>query len=71
MTTTQKREFIEELIQRVQRDLLERAPKLPEEWDGHELRQWVAERFDAQRGHGAMKGQRQRNYTNEILTRAL
>ncbi len=47
MTKAQQRRFIRELCNNVRDDLLKTAvPKLPEEWDGHELRRLVADRFN-------------------------
>jgi hypothetical protein len=45
MKRIEQAEFIHDLIERVRTELYAKIPLLPEEWDGHELRQWIAERF--------------------------
>ncbi len=68
MTRTEQRRFIRELVRNVGRDLLKQVPRVPKEWDGHELRQLIADRFALaswtfreQRYRG-----RYRRYRNEV-----
>jgi hypothetical protein len=78
MNAQAKQDFIREIIAHVQNDILAAVPNMPEEWDGHELRRFIADKFD----HSAMtvgrKGfygrdyrQRTRAYRNEVLVRNL
>ncbi len=62
--------FVAELVGSVQGSILgliERG-KLPEEWDGHELRQLLADWFANQVGRHVMTGKRLRAYKNDVLT---
>ena len=45
MTKKDKKRFIRELIQSVTKEILDKVDKMPEEWDGHELRQFLADNF--------------------------
>jgi hypothetical protein len=45
MTREQQAEFVSEIIDSVKADLLAKVGNTPEEWDGHQLRAWIAERF--------------------------
>lgn len=69
MNEEQKREFIRDLIQVMQSRIENAIPKMPENWDGIELRQYVADCFAS--NVMKMKGTRQRDYTNEVITRNL
>ncbi len=74
MTLNQKREFILELIDSVRSDIHADAAKVPENWDGHELRRWIADRFERSANMGTVmrpRSRRLRDYKNEILVRNL
>lgn len=45
-TRKEKRRFIRQLIRSVANDLITDVQKMPSEWDGHELRELIAERFN-------------------------
>lgn len=45
MTRPEQAAFVRELISRVQVELIRTLPAVPPEWDGHELRQWIADHF--------------------------
>lgn len=49
MNKAEKKRFIRQLIRNVQNDLIEAVDRLPEEWDGIELRELIADRFDLAR----------------------
>lgn len=49
MTTTEKIEFISSLTSAIAEDLIDKVDTLPEEWDGIELRELLADKFDAER----------------------
>ena len=40
-----KRDFLHELLHNVKTDIMKAIPKMPEDWDGIELRWYVAEKF--------------------------
>jgi hypothetical protein len=71
MTKAQQETFITELIRNVEKDLLARVPKLPDEWDGHELRQLIADRFQEVSFTLKQNKSRYRAYKNEVLVRDL
>jgi hypothetical protein len=72
MTAAEKKRFIRDLIATVQKDVLAKVPAMPEEWDGHELRQYVADKFDGATSHLIFRGgRRKRDYENEVLVRNL
>jgi hypothetical protein len=46
MTKAEKRKFIKDLTAAVARDAIAKIDRMPEEWDGHELRRYLADQFD-------------------------
>ncbi len=60
-----------ELIDRVKADILEAIPQMPEEWDGHEIRQYIAEVFTRNVFPSVMNGKRLKDYRNEVVVRNL
>lgn len=76
MAPSEQRRFIRQLIGNVKKDLIAKVPKIPREWDGIELRQWIADAFtDATCGYSKRKEltwkRRFRAYRNEVLVRNL
>lgn len=72
MTRKEQERFVRDLTGRVQKTLLERLPKVPEEWDGIELRSWIADLFVEQALSPRRMGlKRHRDYKNECLVRNL
>ena len=45
MTKKDKKRFIGELTRSVTKTVLAKVNKMPEEWDGHELRQFLADHY--------------------------
>ena len=45
MTKKDKKRFIRELTRSVTKTVLAKVNKMPEEWDGHELRQFLADYY--------------------------
>jgi DNA-binding LacI/PurR family transcriptional regulator len=39
-------DFIYELVDAVKRDVIDKADLMPDEWDGEELRRYLADRFE-------------------------
>lgn len=62
-----KRKFIEDLTRTVTQDILANLQRLPAEWDGIELRQYITDQFARQvhwtRGHN----KRKREYRNRVV----
>lgn len=76
MTKREKTKFIRDLIAAVQKDIVKKVGEMPEEWDGHELRRYVADKFEEssmtikRKGDPEMR-RRRRRYENEVLVRNL
>ena len=45
MNAREKRKFVGDLIGAVKRDIQAKLDKVPDEWDGHELRQLISDMF--------------------------
>ena len=71
MNYRERKEFVNSLIRNVRRDLVEKLEHVPETWDGHELRKWIAERFQHADMSRLMTGKRLKDYRNEVLVRNL
>jgi hypothetical protein len=70
MTAQQKKTFIRELVASVQREAESKIAAMPKEWDGIELRWYLAEKFSESTmntGHS----RRKREYDNEVIVRNL
>jgi len=64
MTAEEKVEFITNLTASVRDALIRAVPHMPEEWDGHELRQYLADLFAREVYKDTMRGRRLREYQN-------
>ena len=62
-TSAGKAEFISELIDRVKADILANVSRMPDQWDGLELRRYIAEKFKECQ-IGDMRPRRVRDYNN-------
>jgi hypothetical protein len=73
MNRSEKEEFITGLCNSVRDGLLGDLDKVPEEWDGHELRELLSERFSDQRSMTQLDGwsARKKAYTMTVARRAL
>lgn len=68
----EKEQFIKDLMGHVQKSMLNKLDKVPEDWDGIELRQWIADTFDWERtGSFVIDKKRLKNYRNEIIVKNL
>ena len=70
MTIAEQRAFIDTLIKRIHGEILFKLGDMPSAWDGVELRQYIADCFDAEAPKPPMQGARSRNYRNEIAISA-
>lgn len=66
MNKDEQRAFVTELINNVKEDLLSNVKRVPEDWDGHELRQWIADRFQAASYTLKEQRSRYRAYKNAV-----
>lgn len=64
MTLKEKRAFVRNLANSVRDAIIARADAMPTEWDGHELRQFLADEFTREVYRGTMSGRRLREYRN-------
>lgn len=74
MDTKAKKVFVQELIGSVQNDILAKVELMPEAWDGHELRRYIADIFEGSimtLGKHKRYAKRYRAYKNELITRNL
>lgn len=69
LSKEEKAEFVEELVESVTRSIqaLIASDKIPEDWDGHELRHFIADKFDFERMHRVMTGKRLKDYRNTVI----
>lgn len=67
MTRKDQHRFVKELINNVRKDLLERVSLVPEAWEGRELRQWIADRFQEATMHFNRDKRRARRYRQAVL----
>lgn len=70
MTKEEKVQFIKKLTDSIRDELVARVDEMPEEWDGHELRELLAAKFDAERSNVMLHhARRRRRYYREFLAR--
>jgi hypothetical protein len=69
MNTNEKKEFISNLVAAVRDDLLNKVDAMPDEWNGIELRQLIADKFKEQTRADLMKGKRGRDFRNEVIVK--
>ena len=67
MKKKEKRFFIRQLSATIVKDALSKVEKMPENWDGHELRLYLADCFKAAVMSDCMKGKRLKDYRNTVL----
>jgi hypothetical protein len=66
MNAKDKAVFVHDLISSVHDTIKENIHKMPEDWDGHELRQYIADCFASQVAR-QLTGKRKREYTNTVI----
>ena len=75
VTNDEKLYFVVDLLGSVQKEILLKIAghEIPDEWDGHELREYIAEKFADCRSRLMQepRSRRRRAYNNEVLTRNL
>jgi hypothetical protein len=71
MQTSEKIIFIRELIGNVQKDILSQVGKMPDSWDGIELRRYIADKFEEANIKRTMTPQRKREYNNTIIVNGM
>ena len=73
MTQQEKANFVGVLAEHVVNEVIDdiRSGKIPEEWDGIELRQLLADRFQRAVLKNTLTGGRKRRYNNACLINSL
>lgn len=71
MTLEEKREFVRSFMESMSSGMVNACENMPEHWDGHEIRAFIAEKFAYQVSE-LMKGssKRGRECRNDAVTRA-
>ena len=67
MTKQEKKEFIEQMTENVKNNLIKKLDKIPDKWDGHELRQLFADYVKEEVAYMEMSEERKKDYENERL----
>ena len=70
LTAAEKAEFVANLCDTVRDDILKKVSQMPDEWDGHELRQFIKDKF-AEVAWVKMDRGRKARYRNEVVCRNL
>ena len=65
MKISEQKQFVRDLVKSVQSEILENTFDMPSDWDGIELRQYIADKFSEQVFE--MSGARKRNYKNAVI----
>lgn len=65
MTLTEKREFIQSLIETVENKIMDKTGKMPENWDGAHLRHYIKDSF-AEVVWSSFK-KKPKGYTNDCI----
>jgi hypothetical protein len=64
--------FIAQLVGNVQDEIIKKTDKFPENWDGIELRWYIADKFsDVVMGSYDKRSKRYKDYENEVLVNNL
>lgn len=71
MTQQEKESFIHELIAAMEKRMLKCVERMPEDWDGVELRQFIADTARHNAMPHLLKGKRKREYSNAVLVNNL
>lgn len=71
MKTEDKIQFVNDLLDGIKASILSKVASMPEEWDGHEIRQYIVDRTIEQAVFATMPPKRMRDYRNEVATRNL
>ena len=67
MEYSEKREFVEELIDNLRVDLLEKLDKMPEHWDGKQMRRYLEDYVKTNINYFRMDKKEIQEYENDVL----
>jgi hypothetical protein len=73
MTKREKIKFVRDLMGSIQKLVISKVDAMPEEWDGHQLRQYIADKTAEQAQSLYLRNDRKalKSYKNEVLVRNL
>lgn len=71
MTKRERAHFVRELCGNVTKDILAKVGSMPDDWNGIELRQYIADKFRDCVISGMMDRRRLREYRNAVLVENL
>jgi hypothetical protein len=71
MNQQEKTKFILDITENLRNALLERVHKMPESWDGVEIRQLISDLVTAKYNYHRMSPARKRHYNNTVLNKNL
>ncbi len=69
LTKEEKIKFIEDILDIMRESLLKKVDKMPEEWDGYELRRLIADYAEEKIAYFEMNKPRLRAYDNTRIVR--
>lgn len=68
MNLPEKDQFVHQIMSDLKHEILKRVDRMPEEWDGHEIRQFILDYYSQNYLIGdALRGKRKKEYKNTIL----
>ena len=70
MTKDEKKYLIEALLEEAKKGLINKVDKMPEEWAGVEIRQFIADYLEANYVI-RMEGKRKNDYRNDVMVLGL
>lgn len=67
MEKNEQERIINELFEGLKESMLQRLPRVPENWDGFELRQWVSDYVNDNVNYRPITGKRLKEYKNDCI----
>lgn len=67
MNVNEKDQFVQRILHDLKHEILRRVPKFPEEWDGHEIRQFISDYYNEHYAKYMLQGKRLKEYKNICL----
>jgi hypothetical protein len=72
MNRSDKKQLILSVCDSLREDLVKKIEYLPDEWDGHEIRKWIADYYTTNYVIGSsLIGRRLKDYKNDIIVKNL
>lgn len=68
LTVDEKDRLVQTILDRLKHDLLYRVPKMPAEWDGFEISQFIADYYETNYlDRSKLTGKRKKDYKNACI----